>query len=1203
MKKLKQLLCLLLCLCTVMGMVTVPASAVTKVTKLNIMVEEPKLGEKPAAKEDVWYSNSEYFELSDMQWVGDMDANGGFKSDIAYGVIFTFKATKPDQKIFGGAIAPEDLTVNEKKLENTFHYFVQDSGKTMIVYHRFDYYIQDNGGKMPMDRIDSLALTLSAPMAGAAPATASQIKTGNSYVDVESVKWTGALDANGRFKAGTKYTLDVTLHLNSKGFMFNLLMLSSTVNGKTTDQEYYFNSDHSRYRLVYTFPATKDAATVTEQNNARVTVTAPKVGEWPDFAATVPADWNSYVSYCDWSGTFDEYGRFQTGKSYTLNVTVKIKATVADYKFKSGTTNTINEGNAIVKSISSDGRTMKMSYTFPKLEGTAVAKPTGTTVDKFQDGDFGYLTVTNGNALFYSTPDRNTEHANYVPAPCTVAVMEANVADVKTQSIKWNVVLYKGKLMYMRANDDGLTVTYGERIKCGNNPVGTYSDPWSSDTKQSEGMIKTMNPDDLVLENNVPRLELNSGRSTTPGEARKMFYLDTSATVFSTMKPEPYSFVTATATYRANPGYFFYEGITYESAPLHLLQKGCAAQINYVDKNTVTVTYTIWVKDLYNQDSYTHDMQQFSRDRQNVDPVTGATLSYGSVGGKQQQYVATAKYYNPMGQWYKSLNVPADLDKLYGDKFKLPLYDAPSDDAVEISRLSSHGGAATLYAVDVNDMFPGGMVGEWCMDNAGQFIPKAMLTDINMAEGNTVGLPGRRVNPEFNFAGGTGTKEDPYLIKTAEQLNAVRLCYSDKIYYKMIADIDLSGWGNWVPIGGTPAYGGWPSITGYAHYNTFCFGGSFDGNGHTVSGMTIKIDEDNPAMYKSDIEMYFGLFGATSGYTKITGVENDKLTYGHWGEIKNLTVKDFNIDVTYRGVTVPAIVYAGGLAGLSSSTHITNCKSVGGKINIQFQRPEGKEHAFNIHAAGLVGVSRDAQFKNCSSNSTVNVRSSTYEHTIYDMSEVHALVNKTIGNDDTTLTGSKGTGKVTLTNAAPTAATSRFKDVKTTDYFYKPVEWAVGQAITAGVGNNNFGPNNTCTRAQILMFLWRTVGSPKPKTANPFKDVKTGDYFYNAAIWAYNMGMVTGNEFKGDTPCTRSATMTYIWKAAGAPQTAASDKFKDVPKTADYAQAVAWALSKGITAGTSDTTFGSNDTCTRGQIATFLYRVFGTPLEKLMPMK
>lgn len=1202
MKKLKQLLCLLLCLCTVLGMVTVPVSAETyQITKQSFAFEDPVLGKKPLGVDDIWINNTKYVEVESVEWKGELDANGNIKAGVPY---FMWVRLKIKDGVDAGFWIQyyNNVNVNGEPLLNGNCLPIDKDRQGIILRHRFPFYFKEDGTKVKLTMINSLDVDVPAPSAGEKPAEAAAIKLNNSVLEIKNLKWKGTLDENGCFKGGVKYTVQLDIKVkDGMNYTFPFGLKTYTINDKTATWDGNFVEQFGAVRMSYTFPATKESATITEDGNTKLTIAAPAIGKRPSFNAKVADGWNSYVSYCDWTGTFDKYGNFQPGKTYTLNVTVKVNETNTTFKFKENSTNVINNAIATVKSVTDNGRTMKLSYTFPALEGDAVT-PKGTAVEEFQAGDYGIMSVTKGNAIYYDTPDGSKDYVAYEPAPCTVIVLEAGVKGAGPNNGTWNMVLYKGKIMYMRAYSD-IAATYADRIKYGSNPVGTYGDPWDSAEKQTEGMIKGIYPDALVLENNVPKLELSYGRSTTPGEAGHEYYLDTSATVYSATKPEPYSFVTATATYRANPGHFFYEKVTYSEAPRHLLQKACSAVIKYVDKNTVTVTYTIWVEDLYDQDSYTHDMKMFSLSRQDIDPGTGIIQSYGSVGGTQRQYVATAKFYNPMYEWYKSMNVPADLDKLYGDNFKPYVYDAPSDDAVDIGKLGGHGGPAYLYAVDVNDMFPGGMVGEWCMMTGGVFIPKNLLSDINMAEGNTVGSPGHRVNPVFSFAGGKGTKDDPYLIKTAEQLNAVRLCYDENFYYKLIADIDLSNWGNWVPIGGTQAYGGWPSGSGYSHYNSFCFGGSFDGNGHTVSGMTIKIDMDKTVMDASNVEHYYGLFATTAGYDKIVGSDGLNILYDHWGEIKNLTVKDFNIDVTYRSLPYASVFYAGGLAGLSTSTHITNCKSVGGKINIQVQRSEGGEHELTVRAAGLVGVSRDAQFKNCSSTSTVNVRRVACTDELFDQSEVHALVNRTSGKDSTTLTGSKGTGKVSLTNAAPAAPTSKFKDVKTSDYFFKPVEWAVGQAITAGVGNNNFGPNQTCTRAQIIMFLWRAVGAPKPKTANPFKDVKTTDYFYNAAIWAYNLGMVTGTEFKGDTPCTRSATMTYIWKASGAPKTAPSDKFKDVPKDADYASAVAWALNKGITAGTSDTTFGSNDTCTRAQIATFLYRVFGTPLAKMPPLQ
>ena len=136
---------------------------------------------------------------------------------------------------------------------------------------------------------------------------------------------------------------------------------------------------------------------------------------------------------------------------------------------------------------------------------------------------------------------------------------------------------------------------------------------------------------------------------------------------------------------------------------------------------------------------------------------------------------------------------------------------------------------------------------------------------------------------------------------------------------------------------------------------------------------------------------------------------------------------------------------------------------------------------------------------------------------------------------------------------------------------------------------NGILPNQNCTTAQILIFLWRANGSPKPTAVNPFTDVKIDDYYADAAVWAYEKGMVSGSTFGGNTHCTRSMAVTYMWKAAGSPSAKAAS-FTDVPANADYAQAVAWAAEQGVTAGISATTFSPDSICTQDQIMTVLYR-------------
>jgi S-layer homology domain. len=159
-----------------------------------------------------------------------------------------------------------------------------------------------------------------------------------------------------------------------------------------------------------------------------------------------------------------------------------------------------------------------------------------------------------------------------------------------------------------------------------------------------------------------------------------------------------------------------------------------------------------------------------------------------------------------------------------------------------------------------------------------------------------------------------------------------------------------------------------------------------------------------------------------------------------------------------------------------------------------------------------------------------------------------------------------------------------FTDVKTGDYFADPVLWAVEKKITAGTSATTFAPNATCTQSQILTFLWRAKGEPKPTGT-----VSGTQYYATAAQWAKEQGLT--DNFSAEADCTRAMVVTYLWKLAGSPKTGTSN-FSDVPTNADYAQAVAWAVEQGITSGTGNGQFSPNSTCTRGQIVTFLYRAF-----------
>ena len=173
--------------------------------------------------------------------------------------------------------------------------------------------------------------------------------------------------------------------------------------------------------------------------------------------------------------------------------------------------------------------------------------------------------------------------------------------------------------------------------------------------------------------------------------------------------------------------------------------------------------------------------------------------------------------------------------------------------------------------------------------------------------------------------------------------------------------------------------------------------------------------------------------------------------------------------------------------------------------------------------------------------------------------------------------------------------TSPFSDVSTSAYYYEAVKWAQEKDITGGIGNGLFGPNQPCTRAQIVTFLWRAAGSPEPKSMSSFSDVSADSYYAKAVAWAVENGITTGTgdgKFSPDATCTREQAVAFLYRASGSPAVSGGSAFSDVAANAYYADAVAWAEKNGVTGGIGGGLFGSGNTCTRAQIVTFLYRAY-----------
>ena len=203
------------------------------------------------------------------------------------------------------------------------------------------------------------------------------------------------------------------------------------------------------------------------------------------------------------------------------------------------------------------------------------------------------------------------------------------------------------------------------------------------------------------------------------------------------------------------------------------------------------------------------------------------------------------------------------------------------------------------------------------------------------------------------------------------------------------------------------------------------------------------------------------------------------------------------------------------------------------------------------------------------------------------------LTLKDKGNGKYTFTMPAGKVEVKATFMEDNSMLNFFYDVPNGAYFYEAVKWAVKNGITNGVGNDLFAPEQPCTRAQIVTFLWRAAGSPEPKsTAAGMTDVVPGSYYAKAVAWAVENGITTGTAegtFSPDATCTRAQAVTFLARAQNAKATGKT-AFSDVPADSYFADAVAWAQANGVTTGTSETTFSPDNDCTRAQIVTFLYR-------------
>ena len=316
--------------------------------------------------------------------------------------------------------------------------------------------------------------------------------------------------------------------------------------------------------------------------------------------------------------------------------------------------------------------------------------------------------------------------------------------------------------------------------------------------------------------------------------------------------------------------------------------------------------------------------------------------------------------------------------------------------------------------------------------------------------------------------------------------------------------------------------------------------------------------DDNPTGYTVETETFTlknptrpgYIFSGWSG-TGLTGEDNLTVTIPKGSTGNRSYTAHWRYNGGYRYYTIKATAGAGGSI------------SPNGNVSVR----EGSDRTFTITPDKGYAVSN----VKIDGKSIGAVRSYTFEN----VRHAHTI-------------------EVSFMKAGGNPQTGVFVDVATGSYYEDAVDWAVENGITTGVSANRFDPNGVCTRAQAVTFLWRAAGSPAPRSRTmPFADVPAGSYYYDAVLWAVENGITKGTSdttFSPNMTCTRAQIVAFLWRSEKSPAAGSRNPFADVKSTAYYADAVLWAVREDITKGTTSTTFSPDADCTRAQIVTFLWR-------------
>ena len=697
--------------------------------------------------------------------------------------------------------------------------------------------------------------------------------------------------------------------------------------------------------------------------------------------------------------------------------------------------------------------------------------------------------------------------------------------------------------------------------------------------------------------------------------------------ILSTVKYEhpdgvkPFMFTTAVATFKAKDGYYFDKQLKLND---QVQQAENTTGFKRIDAKTVKVYLT----------AFTDDMGYDAR-------ISPAMKEYKDKISKIHMIpVATAKMNTPLfDYWSKKDRWGEDIVDKFVAKNMRAYYAYPTTEEyfdingkyVKDAKKSSYPSNYTILSVDIldedlSDDIPG-LIGEWCLVDGKKFIPKACLKDIKSGSKYSDGAPAQIIDSPFEFAGGSGTFEDPYLIQTAEQLNAVRKGPSN--HYKLIADIDLSKWGNWVPIGGTEAYG-FIGKWNKADQGAFGFGGSLDGNGHVISGMQIVINEETPFLTESGNFRAYGLFANLN-------------TAPRKHQIKNLGVVNFNISVSYTKVKKEMYLYAAGICGgMNRGMDIYNCYTKGGKIHINLigDPKYGELNALgmrvneaplvHVHAGGICADGGGAFFPDAPRGqlefthieNTFNASDIEVEINNLDYMAYGAGIMSMMG--ETHIHNCYNSGNITMpinynlfnlasmdSYAAGITAFAYVRDVPRIFHWGTELTSFIQNCYNSGqiIGNGAAGIH-FLTLADIHIENCYNSGTI---IGNEFNQANDGCSI-NPTVGKGCAIIPYGTEFVRNTTTNGNAVTGSMWKTsstlgrkvlAAIPEDTHPSKkyeptpvkvgnFDDVNAVKWYAQGVQWALDKKIISDESGK-FSPDKNCTKADFYTFIWTAAGSP--------